>query len=336
MLHPAKNMFNKIWRWVAGAAPLRPGQLPTFTWTDDAPLEKITQRVLVITFNPVMDERDGRRMIEFMGWNSVDKLCDGIISDVRNTSAGLVEYKIVERIEIDEWTPLEDGHEYRPDTWLPVMRHGAPAHKPDMMDYNAIIEKFDLVNRVGRGEIDEVWLWGYPYAGFFESRMVGDDSYWCNAPVCSHPGMSKRFVIMGFNYERLVGEALEALGHRAESIMTRAYAHLRGQDNLYAYFIQHDHNTPAGAQVGWMHYAPNSVQDYDWGNPRKVHSACDDWLNFPRLTGEMREVDCADWGGGGIREHHVWWFHRLPKAPGRINGVRANWWHYMMKLDPDA
>lgn len=41
------------------------------------------------------------------------------------------------------------------------------------MDYRAIIRQYDVVQRVESGEIDEVWLFGFPYAGFYESIMVG-------------------------------------------------------------------------------------------------------------------------------------------------------------------
>lgn len=293
-------------------------------------------RVLMIIHNPPVASQGGRRLTEIFGWNDPAQLARRYAADLADCSYGALQYQIVERIDADWFPPKLDGFRYTGDSYVNSWR-ARKMHEPDRIDYELQVAAFDLIGRYERNEIDEVWYLTFPYAGDYELTMVGRGAFWCNSsPVPNTGHCNGRFVIMGFNYERLVGEALEALGHRAESIMTRAYAHLRGQDNLYAYFIQHDHNTPGGAQVGWMHYAPNSVQDYDWGNRRKVYSACDDWLNFPRLTGEMREVDCADWGGGGIREHHVWWFHRLPKAPGRINGVRANWWHYMMKLDPDA
>jgi hypothetical protein len=50
--------------------------------------------------------------------------------------------------------------------------------------------------------------------------MGGRGAIWCNGPVI--PGtqnVSRRFVVMGFNFERGVGEMLEDLGHRTESIM---------------------------------------------------------------------------------------------------------------------
>jgi hypothetical protein len=38
---------------------------------------------------------------------------------------------------------------------------------------------------------------------------------------------------MGFSYERGVGEMLENMGHRAESIMEKTFDGLTGEDNLW-------------------------------------------------------------------------------------------------------
>jgi hypothetical protein len=82
-----------------------------------------------------------------------------------------------------------------------------------------------------------------------------------------------------------------------------------------------------------MHYAPNSLTDYDWGNATPVRSNCDDWLNFPDFKGTWRTVDCRDWGSGDMRAHHKWWFRRLPRAFGSTDGISNNWWLY--GVDPN-
>jgi len=51
------------------------------------------------------------------------------------------------------------------------------------------------------------------------------------------------------------------------------------------------------------------------------------------LSGPARTVTCADWGNGDIRKHHVWWLSRLPHIQGEANGVRWNWWEYV--IDPN-
>ena len=304
--------------------------------TDDAPLETFAPRVLLVIYDPIIDQARGIRLREYMGWNDPDVLCQNYINDVTECSGGRVNYKIVERIVLDEFPVKEDGYRYDAQTYLKVMNRSLPAHQPDYMDYKQTIKDLNLIGRVMMEEIDEVWLFAFPYGGFYESRMVGENAFWCNSPEFSDPdlcGGVPKFVIMGFSYERGVGEMLENLGHRTESVMTKVYEGKHGAANLYERFIRYDQNHPGKAEVGWMHYAPNSTTDYDWGNRTVVSSACDDWLNFPYLTGERKQVNCNQWGNGDIRAHHKWWFHRLPKAPGRVHGIRCDWWSYVMWMD---
>ncbi|HUW14750.1 MAG TPA: hypothetical protein VM537_33835, partial [Anaerolineae bacterium] len=87
------------------------------------------------------------------------------------------------------------------------------------------------------------------------------------------------------------------------------------------------------ANVGTIHFAPNSQYDYDWGNMTPVRSFCDDWYQFPNMTGVVRTVDATEWGGGDIRAHHEWWLKHLPKATGTTDGVANNWWKYI--IDPN-
>jgi hypothetical protein len=175
-------------------------------------------------------------------------------------------------------------------------------------------------------------LFGFPYAGFYESCMGGAGAYFCNGPVI--PGTStcpKPFLIMGFNFERGVGEMLESLGHRAENSISHAYSNVPSSDNLWERFIRYDLVAPGASEVGNVHFAPNSLKDYDWGNPRKVLSRCDTWYKFPDLSGSPRQVDCSEWGNGDIRQHHMWWMRHFLHIGGQTNGVVNNWWEYIIK-----
>jgi hypothetical protein len=104
-------------------------------------------------------------------------------------------------------------------------------------------------------------------------------------------------------------------------------------ENLWARFTLYDKIAPGRAEVGTVHFAPNSLRDYDWGNLRPVLSRCRTWQNFPDLSGEPATVDCREWGGGDIRAHHRWWFSLMPHRSGQYRGIRFNWWEYI--VDPN-
>jgi hypothetical protein len=138
---------------------------------------------------------------------------------------------------------------------------------------------------------------------------------------------------MGFNYERGVGEMLESFGHRAESIMARAFRGMRGSSNIWERFVRHEKSHPGQAEMGNVHYAPNSIRDYDWGNSRQVYSGCDNWYRYPDLSGEPSRVNCSEWGNGDTRLHHLWWLKHFPHVIGSSGGLSHNWWEYV--IDPN-
>jgi hypothetical protein len=308
---------------------------PVVPPSDDEIPQILEPRVLVLSFNPEIAGEGGRRLNRVLRWRDVDELCEQFIDDLRECSGGLVNFQIVQRIEVDAWPLKVDGFRYDETSFLRNWYGKTGWHQPDAVDYPAIIADFDLLNRVESGQIDEVWLFAFPYAGLYESLMVGPGAFWCNSPpLALRKGLSRRFVIMGFNYERGVGPMLESFGHRVESHLKQAWRRYRGRDNLWERFRSYDKIAPGKANCGWMHYAPNSLTDYDWGNRTKVSSNCDDWLNFPNFRGIAREVNCTEWGNGDMRAHHKWWFEHLPKASGHTLGIANNWWWY--GVDPNA
>lgn len=322
-------------------------------------IEVLRPRVLVVVHDPIVDARTGRRLVAQMGWHDPDALVAQYIDDVAEASHGLVRYEVVERRDAPWFPPKRDGFRYTPEDYLARWRR-RDMHQPDAIDYPAQLKAFDLVRRWERDEIDEVWFLTFPYAGDWESTMVGRDAFWCNSPPVSGTGAcSGRFVLMGFNYERDVGCMLENLGHRVESMMDRVWRRHTGERNLWHRFIRTDLTHPGRAECGNVHFAPNSARDYDWGNPRPVPSYCDDWLAFPRYAAagadgpdddgraevgsgakrvadppaRPRIVDHREWGGGDMRAHHVWWLSHLPHVAGETNGVANHWWPYV--VDPN-
>jgi hypothetical protein len=208
----------------------------------------------------------------------------------------------------------------------------------------------NVLPRIAMRDIDEVWLFAFPEAGFYESSMGGAGAFWCNSqPMAWTSSCNRRFIVMGFSYERGIGEMLESFGHRSESLVSKVFncqdfvawvyrpdrvpAAVGTTLNLFQKFISFDQIAPSKAGIGTIHYAPNSDHDYDWNNPRQVPSNCYDWYNFPRFQNDIRQVNADEWGNGDILGHHKWWLKHLPKVAGRTSGVANNWWQYMM--DPN-
>lgn len=298
------------------------------------PAASVAPKVLVLIFDPLFPDQQDRPLHEVMGWNDPRRLMDGYIADLAECSGGYLHYDLVEVQDVDAFPPKLDGFRYTHASFTAALEGDAAWHEPDAVDYPAIFDEFGIPERVEAGEIDEVWLWGFPHAGFWESTMAGRGAYFCNsAPV---PGIatSRIFVTMGFNYQRGVGEMLESFGHRVESIMRHVYGSWDPRPtHAWNRFTLYDQVAPGQAACGTVHFAPNSERDYDWGNPRPVVSTCDDWLTYPELTGERREMTAADWGHGDIRAYHRWWLRHLPRAEGRTEGKLNNWWAYTVDFN---
>jgi hypothetical protein len=298
-----------------------------------AQIPPVQRKVLTIVHDPIVRQRSDRRLRHLLGWNDPDALAAAYRDDLRAASGGYADFQIVERLEVDDYPLKQDGYRYDEDAFLKAWGT-RKFHEPDAVDYLALVREFDLIGRVDRAEIDEVWLMGFPYCGYYESIMAGPGAFWCNAPpLAGTEHASRRFIMMGFNYERGVGEMLEDFGHRAESILAHVFRHAYGEANLFERFMRYDRQHPGRAEVGNIHFAPNSERDYDWGNRRYVLSRCDTWYAFPDLSGEARKVNCDEWGGGDIRLHHLWWLEHLPRAPGSTSGVANHWWQYV--VDPN-
>jgi len=298
--------------------------------------DPLQRRVLVIIHDPVMAAQGGRKLHQALGWNDPDDLARRYIVDVEAASYGLARYTIAQRIEVNGFPAKADGFVYTPESFMASWRAGRGFHNPDGVDYQRLLREFDVIPQVNSAKIDEVWLFGFPYAGYYESIMAGPGAVWCNAPpLPDGPGAraTRRFVIMGFNYERGVGEMLEDLGHRAESLIGHAFEGTRGDANLWERFTRYDQKFPGRAECGTVHFAPNSLRDYDWGQTRLVPSRCDDWYNYPDFTGVVRQVNSSEWGGGDIRLHHLWWLRHFPHWAGVTGGRLNNWWEYVIAPD---
>jgi len=293
----------------------------------------VAPKVELIVFDPCLPEQSNRRLSAVLGWTDANVLAADYIADLQAASHGYLNYQIVRRMDVNSFPVKKDSFVYTPESYWQSWQSRSGFHQPDAVDYERILSDYDLLAHIDNGDIDEVWLFGMPYAGFYESIMIGPGAIFCNAPPLVTNKVGRRFIVMGFNYQRGVGEMLESFGHRAESILNYTFRSVAPSANLWERFTRYEKRDPGQAECGNVHFAPNSQSDYDWGNPAPVLSRCRNWLSFPDLSAAPDWVDCSEWGSGDIRLHHLWWLKHLPHIAGAADSIAYNWWQYIVAPD---
>jgi hypothetical protein len=182
-----------------------------------APKLLMAPKVLAIDFRPSAVPSD---------WFGSDILIQQYIDNMRTITGNMLVYQVVSTQKVAKYPLLLDGRQYNNSTWAQAMADDKQAFRDShgnymLADYQRIIQDFNILQQVQDQQIDEVWMFGGPYFGFYESRMVGQGAFWCNGPGIEQS--CRRFVIMGYNYQRSVKEMVHDFGHRAESIIARQF-----------------------------------------------------------------------------------------------------------------
>lgn len=192
-----------------------------------APRLTMAPRVLAIDFRPPAVPGN---------WFKAQTLIDEYIQAMWVASDQSLRYQVVDLQQATHFPALLGGREYNSISWLVALNKDSTAYRDArgnylFADYQRILAEFNIIERVDSGEIDEVWMFGGPYFGFYESRMVGRGAFWCNGPAIEYD--CRRFVIMGYNYQRSVKEMIHDFGHRSESILARKFGSHDVLDKLY-------------------------------------------------------------------------------------------------------
>ena len=132
----------------------------------DEPTQVTTSRVLLLVYDPIMDSNTGKKLSELRNWHSVEELTTMFITDITQSSNNLARYQVVERIDVDEFPAKVDGFRYTPSTYLDVLSGKESPYMPQEADYQVILKQFDIPEKISNDEIDEVWIFGFPHAGF--------------------------------------------------------------------------------------------------------------------------------------------------------------------------
>jgi hypothetical protein len=302
-------------------------------------------RILVVNYDPILRGQNGVRLRRHLQWNDPRPMTTNLVRYLREASGGFARFEIADFLDIDAFPQKRDGFRYDEESFLAMWKDRKKAHQPDGVSYAAIFKELNLVERVRRENLREVWVWGAPYFGTDEYAMKipGDqifyptDNPWFYRPY-DIPDCGRTVWVMGFNYEVGEDNALHSYGHRCEGILALTVGHgiwdqKKSPTNIWNRFTRQADKFPENGEVGNVHGGPNAKGGYDYGQTNAVLSGADDWFNYPRFTGAKTLVNCDSWG----RPHHLnfqrWWLNHLPKARGVTDGFYNNWWRYIADYD---
>ena len=215
-------------------------------------------------------------------WASVGSLVEEFTEAIIQASRKVLVFKVIKQLDMAGYPVFMDGRQYNDATWAQARQNDQTALRDAtgnylLADYNRIIKDYSILQAIHGDVIDEVWMFGGPYFGFYESRMVGKGAFWCNAPALELEG--RRFVMMGFNYERGVREMIHSFGHRIESILGMRFGSQLFLNQLYggqptaaprndfeAWLLQHGtvHRKPGGADYSQDEYEWTTAIKTDW------------------------------------------------------------------------
>ncbi len=298
----------------------------------------INKKVLVLNFNPFINGTT--ELTTYKGWNNPITLQNQYVSDVTSASHGVANYQIVQTQTIRDYPFKANGFKFTQQQYLDcVNTNGASSPNcPTGIDYNRLITDYNLCGQVNSGTIDEVWLWGGPWFGYWEATMAGPNAFYTNSNPITNTTCSIDLHIMGFSYERTNVEMIHNLGHRTEGTMKRVYGswdvNLLTAWNRYSIY---NLELAGKSGCGNVHFPPNGTGNgYDYANSTNVSSYCNDWLNYPSTTGIKTSLNCTPWScsgngvGGTSNFFEKWWLSHLPYKTGTTNNKLNNWWKYVM------
>lgn len=323
------------------------GLAPGHSALADNPTQKPkTIRTAVLIYDPILKSHGAKRLSQYRKWHDPKVLTKRLVESLAKCSGGYAKFEVVSWVEIDAFPKKRDGFVYDEATFLAMLDDTKKAHQPDTVRYRTIFETQKLDEKIRRGDVDEVWLWGAPYFGTDEyaGKIVGDEIFyptenpWFYRPY-DIPDCGRSFWVMGFNYERGEAEALHSFGHRVEGQLSLTVGKgvwdaKKTPENAWNRFTRQQTEFPGASEVGNVHGGPNAESGYDYAQRKWVESFADQWYFFPKRDNVKKRINCETWGGPDYHLNYMkWWLDHLPKNPGVHEGFSTNWWEYVVDYD---
>lgn len=327
------------------APVLLPEEIPSVPNPQPQSVPKLIKKVLVINFDPYVTGTTP--LSTYMGWGNIIALQNQYEVETSLASNGFVDYQIVRTDTYRDFPYKENSYKFNMDPASPDYYFRCLPNNPngiakcaEIIDYPRLINDYNICGQAQAGQIDEVWLWGAPYFGYWEHVYAGPSII--PPYIHAYAGTCGKYVpIMGFSYERGITEMLHNFGHRTESAMTSIYGYYPyypevNFNNPWSKFTAWQGRNPGNAACGNVHYTPNAldeVQDeYVYTKTNFASSTCNDYLNYPNLTGAVQNLNCSTWECSGYG-YLKYWLRRLPNAVGTIGNVMNNWWRYVVDYE---
>ena len=297
-------------------------------------------KVALVIHDPIIYQFGNKRIHEHWSWPDPFYLTEQVRNDLNAASDSVMIFEVVETHNDQEiFTVLDSSfmtidqiayYFQNSQTLYEELKFIAEVEGRIHYDYNTMVDYYDLDTKRNNGEIDEAWVYCFPFGGMYESQLMGPGAFWWNSPPLPHPGLEKTLSVMGWNYERGVAEALHSVGHRFESALWHAYKRwdlTQPELNNWEKFTSIDLVLGGKGHIGNIHYPVNGTSDYDYSNVRYVTTYADNWKRYPYLFNETRTVNCLEWNCSQ-RSYMIWWFNHLPRYKGVTDSILNNWWHY--------
>ncbi len=287
-------------------------------------------RVYVIDFNPTIG---GIPLVTYKQWNDPTTLMQVYGDDVQAASWDNIAFEIVQHTVVDGYPVKFGGFSFTNEQYLGCLSNPINPYCLQIIDYRAVLNRrYDTryasaCAALASREVDEIWLWGGPFFGYWEYLLV--------EPWTLCRNLNTDFAVMGFSYERTDAEMLHNLGHRAEDVLQTKlgldlWDRFDGQRWRYAERYgcpaQPDDAHPEvdadHAHAGNVHFPPNAYCHYQYTRNFPVLSDADDWLDYPYLADQQTTINSPDWSTSH-RGFLLWWFRHFPHAAPDTEG---NWW----------
>ena len=132
---------------------------------------------MVLNYLPKLESQNNQTLVQLKNWNDPRALSDQFIESVSEASRGYLNYKITSWQDVDAIPVKQDGFQYTDETYLKCLQDHGTCHASDITNYNKILTQFSVCDKVNQNQIDELWLWGGPWFGYYEARIAGPNAF---------------------------------------------------------------------------------------------------------------------------------------------------------------